>query len=549
MLKTLSIKNFALIDDLEINFENGLSAITGETGSGKSILLESLSLLFGKRSDSDYIRHGAKKATVKGEFILSNEQSFVLDLPNHIVLEREIDESGRHVVKLNHEVITLGKLKNITSSIGLIHGQDDTYLLLDKNSLIDFVDQLDIKKINDLQNDFLLKLSNYHEEVKKFESLKKKKDANLERLEILERQRAELESYNLEENEKVELEEIVDKLKNFDLIKQNLQISYDLVTSETFQLNQLFDAYKHLEKIKSYDSSYERLSTLFMDSFYNLEDSINDLKNILKNFDFDEDLFNQYQERIYELNNLELKYGKEINNLIIYLSEIKDEISLMSNYDQFIIDSENKIKKLYDETYKRAKVLSDYRMKLAERLEMKLIEHLKELDLINAQFKVTFEPFRYGDSFYENGIDKVDFLISLNEGEPLKPLSKVASGGEKARFMFSLKSIYAKERGLSMVIFDEVDVGISGKTAAKVAQKMKELSNDMQVLVVTHLPQVAARSKMHYKIYKEKENQRMKSFIKTLTFDERIMELASMLSDEKITQFAIEQAKSLLNND
>ncbi|VEU82179.1 DNA repair protein RecN [Acholeplasma hippikon] len=549
MLKHLDVKNFALIDDLEIDFHDGLTALTGETGSGKSILLESLSLLFGKRSDAEYIRHGASKALVTGNFILNDEQQKSLDLPREITLSREIDATGRHLIKINHETSTLQRLKQIANKIGLIHGQNDTHMLMDKASYVDFVDQLDKSRTQNLLNNYLLKRSTYHELNKHYESLKSKKKETLERVDFLTYQVKELDALSLKTNELEELQEQVSKLKNFDRIQQALKETVELLNGPSFALDNLYDGFKNLQKISSFDKSYEVEAKVLEDSYYNLEDSIKNIENLFKSLDFDEESFNLKQQRIFELNKIETKYGKSINDLVIYLAQIKEELALSTDYDGYLKDQEIKLKKAYEDALKEGLVLRKYRMELAKKLEKELTESLHQLDLTKAKFEIQFETLKDNQALEENGIDSLEFMISLNEGEPLKPLAKVASGGEKARFMFSLKSIFARNSKLSMLVFDEIDIGISGKTASKVATKMKELSKDIQTLTITHLPQVAAKADHHYAIYKEKKDGRIQTFIDILDKEKRILAIASMLSDESISPFAIEQAKALLNQN
>ncbi len=546
MLKKLEVKNFALIDDLEIEFGKGLTALTGETGSGKSILLESLSLLFGKRSDAEYIRYGEKRALVTGTFLLSSNQMDSLSLPNEIILSREIDSTGKHVVKLNDEVITLAKLKLISSGIGLIHGQNDTYMLLDKSAYVSFIDQMDIEATSKLLNTYLIKRSTYQDAQKHYESLTNKKTESLERIDFLTFQVKELDGLKLSINEKETLADQIQKLKNFDQIKTALTIANDALHGHTFQTDYLYEAYKQVTKISDYDEAYKELAKILEDSYYNLEEGIKQLNHSLKTLDFDDETFNQYQARVFELNKIEIKYGKPINELVDYLAKIKEELAISSDYEGYLKEALNKANLAYNEAFIVAEKLHNLRVKLAKVLEKEITTSLQELDLEKAKFEIIFDEVKPGMHLDESGIDTIEFMISLNEGEPLKALSKVASGGEKARFMFSLKSLFARTSGLSMLVFDEIDIGISGKTASKVAGKMKEISNDIQTLVITHLPQVAAKSDYHYFIYKEKVNDRMQTFIKALTTEERILSIAGMLSDDQISSFAIEQAKSLI---
>jgi len=546
MLKHLEVKNFALIDDLNIDFSDGLTAITGETGSGKSILLESLQLLFGKRSDAEYIRTGTTKAVVSGRFILKNETASLLSTPIDITIVREIDASGRHIVKLNDEVITLARLRQITNHIGLIHGQNDTYQLLDKNTYVSFIDQVDVDKTQELLQKYLLKRSSYLEGLEAFKNLENKKQETLERADFLKFQINELKSYNLVLGEKENLEEQVKRLKNYDSIMQSLKFTYETLNGQLFQTNLLFDAYKQMDKITAYDHTLSETTKLLEESYYNLEEANKQVEQALSSLDFDSNAFNQYQERLYELSKIETKYAKTNDELVVYLEKITDELVMSEDYDGYIKMAKEKLDKQYDEAYKLGEALSVHRKKIALKLEKELTQALKLLDLDKAQFKIEFEPLKPKMTLGEDGLDSVEFMISFNEGEPLKPLAKVASGGEKARFMFSLKSLYAVNSNLSLLVFDEIDIGISGKTATKMANVMLKHASDLQMIVITHLPQIAAKANHHYSIYKTFSDQRMETKINILDDDARILSIAGMLSDDEITPFAIEQAKQLL---
>lgn len=546
MLLNLSVKNFALIDDLDIDFNAGLTALTGETGSGKSILLESLSLLFGKRSDAEYIRYGTDKAIVIGTFKLTPYQQKELSLPETITLQREIDASGRHSIKLNQETITLAKLKQISSLIGMIHDQNDTFALMDKTSYIDFIDQMDNDKAHKLREEYLLLRSLYQEAYRKYQDALNRKKESIERIDFLSYQVKELEALNLKKHEKEDLKDRVDKLKNFDKIKQSLQSTYEILEGEFFNLDLLYEAYKSMDKIRELDPSYEEITKGLEDNYYTLEEHKKSVRQLLKHLDFDDDLFNQYQERLFELSKYETKYQKTIDELVDYLVQIKDELEMSKDYEGYLKRTLDEMNKAYQKAFDKGLELSELRQKLALKMQDELTKSLKSLDLEKAQFEVTFTKTNPGVELKEDGIDDVEFMISLNEGEPLKPLSKVASGGEKARFMFSLKSLFAKLKKLSLLVFDEIDIGISGKTASKVASEMKQLSNSMQLLVITHLPQVAAKADYHYSIYKEKVGSRMETHIQKLDTEKRILAIATMLSDDSISSYAIEQAKALL---
>src|SRR5690554_1908240 len=520
MLQSLKVINFALIEDIEIDFKSGLTVLTGETGTSKSIILESLHLIFAKRSDQEMIRHGSDKAVVTAVFSLTKEKQTLLELPSSITITREIDKSGRHKITLNDKTITLTYLKTITDQIGSIHNQDDTLILLDHNEYLNFIDQMDQKGTNNLLSNYLIKRSNYLDARKHLNNLIQKKDQDISQKEFLEYQLNEIKTLNLVKDEKEELE---------------------------IKIDEIYNSAKLLEKIQDFDLDYKEANEKLFNLYYEIEEVKSTINNKLFELDFDESEFNLMQERLYEISKLEEKYQKTANELIIEQNEIAEKVALIDNYDEYIKEYKNKVNKLFNEAYEEGLVLSEQRKKLAKEFASLVIIELKDLDLVNTKFQVEFNTFAKEDKILlETGIDEIEFLVSLNEGEPLKTLSKVASGGERARFTFAIKSIYAKQNNLDLLILDEIDIGISGKVAAKVANKMYELSNSFQLIVISHLPQVAARANNHYGISKKLENNRMVTNIKELDLEERIKMIAMMLSDESLSPYAIEQAKILL---
>lgn len=548
MLRALRVQNFALIDDLDMTFETGLSALTGETGAGKSIILESLNLLFGKRSDAQMIRHGSSKAMVFGVFELNQDQMERLQLPKTIEVEREIDGNGRHSMKLNQESVTLSRLRDVMTSIGSIHSQNETMTLFDKSYYIDFIDQMNQSETDKLRNEYLFSRENYISLDKKDKNLRAKKAESLEKAEFYEFQIQELKNLRLVRGEKKDILEKIEKMKHHDRILQNLREANQVFTEDVMSIDLIYQASKMLDKISHLDASYQSLQERLSNAYYELDDVKSLLFQALEDLDFDEESFNQLQDRSYELDKIETKYHKSEDELIDYLIEIEEAYRMITDYDNLLEESQKSVQKAFEVALQSGIKLSSLRKKLAKEFEKEILNQLKDLDLDKASFEVLFENQAVTPSILtEQGIDAIEFMISLNEGEPIKPLAKVASGGERARFMFSLKALDALRNELSMLILDEIDIGISGKTAAKVAKKMKELSKVMQLIVITHLPQVAARADHHYEIIKIKEDDRMVTRISHLDLNKRIEAIALMLSDEKLSTYAIEQAKMLLD--
>lgn len=547
MLKSLKVNHFALIDDLEIEFEEGLTALTGETGAGKTIILESLHLLFGKRSDQTMIRHGEQKAVVMGEFELNSYQQELLGLDSKLIVRRDVDSNGRHQMKINDEIVTLNKLRETMLLLGNIHQQNDFMTLFDRNYYLIFIDQVNQSQVDALLNHYLLKRSNYLDKKKELHNLKNKKAESIEKQSFLEFQIREIESFNLIANEKEELEEELNKLKNFDKIMNQFQEAYQYLDGDIYQIDHIYQAALALEKIQNLDEQYQNMYTQLNNSFLEIDDVKSRLYQEIESLDFDQNQFNIMQERHYELIKIEQKYQKSINELIDFFHDIKKELLRITDYELYLKEAKKEVDDAFNDAFETGLKLSALRKKLAKKLASDMILELKDLDLEKATFEIAFDDINKDDStLLETGLDQVEFMISLNEGEPVKPLSKVASGGERARFMFALKSIYATSNKLSMLVLDEIDIGISGKTAAKVASKMSSLAKSLQLIVITHLPQVAAKADHHYGIVKTKENNRMVTHITKLNMDQRIEMIGMMLSDEKLSHFAIEQAKMLL---
>lgn len=542
MIKTLRVKHIALIDDIELTFHEGLTALTGETGAGKSIIMESLQLLFGKRSDQDLIRHGFDEAVVSGVFLLNDEVMKRFNLPKETTITRTMSRQGRHTMKLNDQLTTLQIIKQLTSLIGDIHEQDDMYQLLEKESYIRMLDDRDKDIIEPLKVTYMMKKSSYEDALKKLAQLESEKASFDAQKEIFLFQLEELTNINLKANELENIEEELETLKHYDQISNSLKTSVN-VFQEGQLLDQLYDIKSHLSIISKHMSSKETLKTRFEEAYYEIEDISSELIQTLESLDYNESHFQMLQEREFALNQLQKKYQKDIPELISYVETLKNKALMASDYQSFIREQTLYIESLKKEVFEASNKLSQARKKIAVSMQQEMIEVMKTLDLEQTQFEIQFEP---SYQFLEHGTDIISFYISLNEGEPLKPIHKVASGGERARFMFALKTTAATHHGVSMLILDEIDTGVSGKTAAKVANHMAKLAKHVQLIVITHLPQVAAKADHHIYVEKTLKDNRMMTHIEYLEGDSRVEAIAYMLSDETMTQFAIEQAKLMI---
>ena len=558
MLKKLTVSNFAIIEDISVEFNNGMTAITGETGAGKSLVIDSINLLLGSRADSDMIRYGATQASVIGEFTYNSALDEVFDElgikdKSSVVIERIISNS-KNVIKLNGTPITLLILKRISKYLALIHNQNDTYKLFNPESYLELLDPIDDKKFDNLLNKYTKNLYDYSTILKKYEEILKGQKSSLEKLDFLKYEYDELSELNLYEGIDTELEEEVAKLENFDNITNALNAAYEALDGEQFSsIDNIYEAFKSIEKISDYSESYKELQDVVSDAYYNLLGVKNDLSVELSHLEYDPEDFNYKQERLNDINKAKEKYKMSVSELLAYVEKIKLDIDMATNYDEVLAETKKDVISSYDKLKQSAIDLTNYRKTLAKTLEKEIVKECHDLDLENTVFEVSFNEVSYDDPFSKAifspiGVDSVDFLVSFNKGEPTRPLSKVASGGEASRIMLAMMSYFSKNTLASTIIFDEIDSGVSGKTSGKIANKMKSISEHLQVMAITHQPQVAAKGDYQKKIIKKVENNRSRTHVLDLNTDDRVMEIASMISGEVISVSSIEMAKELLND-
>ena len=552
MLKKLHVNNFAIIDDITLEFDPFMTSLTGQTGAGKSLIIDCIGLLLGARADSDMIRYGESKAIIEGVFDYKNKKideilnNYGINILDELTIKREVSKNSK--ILLNNAQISLNQLKEVAKYLGDIHVQNDTYKLVNPENYLQIVDMFGGKTIDDLFNDYSLSLALYKDELKEYKEAINKNDEIYEKLDLLKFQYDELSKLDLKENELENIEKEINVLSNYDKIYNNLNEAISLLDS----IDNLYDSFNALKKIESYDSELENQAKIIEDSYYNVDDVKSSLKKKLSNMDFDKNYLDNLIERENELKRISKKYKMDINDLINHVNKIKKEIDKCENYDEFVKESFNNLKKKYDDLVIKAKRLEAEREKIGKTLSTKLVEVCKELDLENINFDIKFNLNDISDvvkaNFLDDGISSIDFLISLNKGEPLKPLNKVASGGELSRIMLGLKSILASKQNLSFIVFDEIDSGISGITASHIAKKIKEISKSTQVLCITHLPHVASIADNQLFISKYENNSRTFTKVEKLGYNERVKQIAIMISGDKISPSAISSAKELLDS-
>lgn len=557
MLTYLSVKNFAIIENIEVEFQDGMTSLTGETGAGKSLLIDAIGLLLGDRASTDVVRTGEKKAVVEGIFTYDNiavdDLLTALDIPiseKQVIIKRQITTSNNNIIKINQTIVSLKDLRSITAKLADIHTQEDTLRLINPMTYLDIIDGFNLDVITPLKEQYLLSLQEYKEKKKAYLRLLKNQHELEEKIDLLKFQEKELSDYNLNIGEKEALEDEVSQMQNFDKI-HNVLSEAKLLLEQTNAVDVIYDTSKKVEEIASINEQYANLSKQIESNYYDLLDQSETIGDLLSQLDYDPRLLNKNIERINDLERLEHKYKKDITELIEYLAQIRYDINNIDHYDDILVDHKNEAKEALYATIKNAQQLSAERKNVAQYIEQKLLSILADLELPNTTFNVNFNEVNditiENDSILlDSGIDVVDFLLSTNVGEPVKPLSRSASGGEMSRIMLGFKNVLADSLGLSLMIFDEIDTGVSGYIAHQVAKKMKYIASTTQVICITHIPQVAAISDHHLHISKYVIDDRTKSSIHTLTGEDRVKEIAGMMSGENITEAALSTARELL---
>lgn len=557
MLSNLRVKNFAIIDNITVDFENGFTVLTGETGAGKSLIIDAIGLLFGDRSSTSVVRSGESKAIVEGVFeSLSQNTKKVLEEigvealeEDMLVIKREINVSGKSLVRVNGEIVTLSQLEILAKTLGDIHTQDDTKKLFQPENYLSFIDNDETLELVSKYKDFkTLYLQNY----KKYKSLVDSQGEIDKNYEFWVYQFNELEKASLKASELDELEEELEFLNNYEVVYKLL-----LDIKETFKNSDisstLYNVLHFVEKLSKINSKYAKQYEILNDAYYNIEDFESSIKDDFNHLEFDEERLNQINERISFLNGLMRKYRTDVLGLIKIKEELKQKIDNVDNIDVYIEDAKKQVVDSFNNLSLIANSLTSKRKLNASLLEKNIKQTLKDLLLEKVQIQISFNNYSLIDPFttalfYEDGCDIIDILVSFNVGEALKPLSKVASGGEMSRVMLALKVNMLDNLHLSTMIFDEIDSGVSGEVADGVALKMKEISKRTQVLAITHLPIVASYATKQMLISKEVINDRTVTNVVELTYEERVNVLAKMLSPNDTSEKSKELARALLNN-
>lgn len=549
MLKGLTIENFAIIDQLNLEFENGLNIFTGETGAGKTIIIEALSLVLGERADTSLVRTGEEKSIISAFFDISGEEQLkkslgaIVDLKDEeILLKREISASGKGSCYLNKNLISLNMMKEIGNVLVDIHGQHEHQSLLNTGRHIDLLDNFG--GIYELQKKITKIFNEIKTKEKRLEELSNlEKDAeNLK--ELLQFQLDEIRSAQLKEgeDEKIEKERIF--LSNAQKIFETISGIYnELYETEGALIDRLKKIGSQLKPISLFDEEIKKFLSDAEGLSLSLQELASQLRRYRDSIQFDPQKLELLTERQDLIQRLKKKYGGTISNALKISQDLEKKLKEISSNKEELKKLEEELKRLRENSLLEAKELSEKRRAIAKKLEKRVEEELSELEMKKTKFSVEIKS---KDELGPKGIDEVEFLLSPNPGEELRPLTKIASGGEISRIMLAIKAILADVDDIPIMIFDEIDIGIGGKTATRVGDKLKKLAAKKQILCITHLPQIARCGNLHFKVEKSMEKNRTKVSVNTLEGEKRIEEIARMISGDKITSTSLKHARELL---
>lgn len=532
MLKGLRIENLAIIDELDININKGLTVLTGETGAGKSIILDAISMIIGEKSRKEMIGKNSDNVYIEAEFLLNKNQVLKLDeigyeLDEELIISRDFDYDSNKV-RVNGRRFNLSGLKDISSNILDIVGQHEHQYLLNSNNHIDLLDKFLDTSSFELKKELKKIIQKINVVNKEIEDIEKDKIDVLSKKELYNLIIKEIDNLKLKEDEEIELEQEYKLLFNSGIISEKLK--YIVSTLSSYELK---GVRRELEKISEYGEEFNELYSRFDNIYEEYIDILSELEHKFNNIQNDDTKLDKVSLKLEKIRKIKVKYGKSIPELLIYSKELKDKLKLIDFSSEILNEKiKHRDKLLY--TYKEYSLkLSNMRKDKANYLKKLVSDELIELNMKNVIFDIEFKE---NEKLNLNGKDIVRFLISTNKGESLKDLSKIASGGEISRIMLALKIVFSKVDNISCLIFDEIDTGISGETVIKIAEKLKQLSKNVQIICVTHSPQIAAKADNHYYIYKEVKNDRTNTKIKYLNSDERVNEIARILSGDNITE-------------
>lgn len=537
MIDHISIKNFAVIENTDVDFEEGLNIITGETGSGKSIAVEAISLALGSRADTSAIRTGADKAVVQLLGTLDGEE---------VLITREVSASGKNICKLNGEIVTLAQLNAVSRRLADIHGQYDNQSLLNPEYHITLLDMYKSDDSAAVKAQVTAFFSEYNETRRQLANLLSQEKENARRQDFYQFEATEIKNVALKPGEDAELEKRIFLLKNSERIFENIEKTYAVLYEESPSATDELGMCLHsLEDISSCSDELRTIAEEFSDIYYRLQDLSGELRNIKESLVFSPEELDRAIARLNTIDALKKKYGPTIEDILEYEQKIRKELSIIENFDEEKTRLQSELSETKKNLIAACSRLTEIRKTSAAELEQRITTELTDLNFKDAKLQISVTPLAAPT---ENGMDNVEIMISTNRGEPLKPLVKIASGGEMSRIMLAFKNVISSCDNIPTLIFDEIDAGISGITASIVGRKLKEIARHHQIICITHLPQIAACGDSNYRIYKETDEEKTYTNIQKLSDSGRVEEIARLLGGTTITDTTLASARELIEN-
>ncbi len=558
MLQQLDIQNVALIDSVSIEFGEGLNVMTGETGAGKSIIIDSINAILGERVSKEIIRTGTEKATVEAVFQVDNKRLMDIfetagigaESDGTVILSREFTVSGRNICRVNGKMATVSLLKEIGERIIDMHGQHDNQSLLRTSSHIDLLDSFGGEKIEKIKAEYKELLKSYKNIKTRLKELTGDKLERERKLDLLKFQINEIKKAKLKPCEEEDLNKQRILLSSSEKIIDALSKAYEQLYSGNNVKNSAHDnineALRELSGLSGLDEKYSNISKNLEDIMYQLTDIVDEIRNERDSVEYDPGMLEQVEERLDSIFRLKKKYGSNIEEILSYLNKIEGELDEINGNEETVRKLDEEIERLEAALFEKSQLLNSEREKASRILEEKIGGQLNELEMKNARFKVELQFDSDQKKYTSNGLDTVEFLISANAGEPLKPLSKIASGGEMSRVMLAIKTILADVDSVPVLIFDEIDIGISGKAAQKVGEKLSYISSSHQVICVTHLAQIGCMADSHYLIEKISTEDNTRTSVKKLEENETRNEIARIIGGANISDITLKNAEEML---
>ena len=542
MLLCLTIKNVALIEAVNIEFEPKMTVLTGETGAGKSIIIDCVNLLLGARSDKTLVRYGTDKARIQGLFSVSDDILKILENEgidadgNTVLIDRELSQEGRNICRIDGVMTTQNVLREIGAHLINIHGQQDNQALLSPDKHIDFLDGYAKTDLTEYQRLYQKR----KELLARLENLDKSEQERAARIDLLTYQTDEISAAELKIGEEAELKEKKALIDNAEKIARSLNEAYESLYGDNCAYDLISRANSALQGISGIDGDIDGVLSKMTDVKYTVEDSVHEIRNFLDSLDFDENEQSDTEERLDTISRLKRKYGADEESVLKYLEEALSELDTLKNYEKNTEQLQKELSDIEKKMKAEAEKITEIRKKSAKSLQKEVENALSELDMPKVRFEVALKSV----DFTVKGAETAEFMICANLGEELKPLVKIASGGELSRTMLAIKSVVCDS--VDTLIFDEIDTGVSGNAAKKIAAKLWELAKEKQVICVSHSPQLAAKADNHFVISKSSNGERTVTEVKKLNISERIYEVARIIDGSNITETAVMHAKEMM---